>query len=75
MSTVSNRTNDIMKVLTIFAALFIPLSFVTGVYGMNLQHPEHAWYWAWPFAAGVMVLVALGLLVFFYRRGWIGDRG
>jgi magnesium transporter len=74
LSTVGNRTNEIMKVLTIFAALFIPLSFVTGVYGMNLRHPEQAWYWAWPFAAGVMLLVALGLMVFFYRRGWIGGR-
>jgi magnesium transporter len=75
MSTVGNRTNEIMKVLTIFAALFIPLSFVTGVYGMNLRHPDTAWYWAWPFAAGVMALVALGLMLFFYRRGWIGGRG
>ena len=75
VSTVGNRTNEIMKVLTIFAALFIPLSFVTGLYGMNLRHPEHAWYWAWPFAIGVMLLVALGLGVFFYRRGWIGNRG
>jgi len=74
-SAVGNRTNDIMKVLTIFAALFIPLSFVTGVYGMNLRHPETAWYWAWPFAVGVMTLMALGLMVFFYRRGWIGNRG
>lgn len=75
MSTVGNRTNEIMKVLTIFAALFIPLSFVTGVYGMNLRHPDTAWYWAWPFAAGVMALVAIGLMLFFYRRGWIGGGG
>ncbi|HEX8242310.1 MAG TPA: magnesium/cobalt transporter CorA [Longimicrobium sp.] len=78
ISTVGNRTNDIMKVLTIFAAIFIPLSFITGVYGMNLEHPEHpvhAWYWAWPFVTGVMMAVALGLLYFFYRRGWILDRG
>lgn len=74
-STVGNRTNEIMKVLTIFAALFIPLSFVTGLYGMNLRHPESAWYWAWPFATGVMALVALGLMLFFYRRGWIGGQG
>lgn len=75
ISTVGNRTNDIMKVLTIFAAIFIPLSFVTGVYGMNLTHPDRAWYWAWPFAAGVMGAIAVALLVFFYRRGWIGERG
>jgi magnesium transporter len=75
LSTVSNRTNDIMKVLTIFAALFIPLSFITGVYGMNLAHPDHAWFWGWPFAAAVMLAIFGGLMVFFYRRGWIGDRG
>ena len=75
ISTVGNRTNEIMKVLTIFAAVFIPLSFVTGVYGMNLQHPDHAWYWAWPFAAGVMGMVVAALMLFFYRRGWIGNRG
>ena len=75
ISTVGNRTNDIMKVLTIFAAIFIPLSFLTGIYGMNLQHPDHAWYWGWPFAAAVMAMIVLGLTWFFYRRGWIGDRG
>ena len=75
ISSVGNRTNDIMKVLTIFAAIFIPLSFITGVYGMNLQHPDRAWYWAWPFVTSVMLMVSLGLLYFFYRRGWIGDRG
>jgi magnesium transporter len=75
ISTVGNRTNDIMKVLTIFAAIFIPLSFITGVYGMNLEHPDHAWYWAWPFVSAVMVMISLCLLYFFYRRGWILDRG
>lgn len=78
ISTVGNRTNDIMKVLTIFAALFIPLSFITGLYGMNLSHPEGApipWYWTWPFAWAVMGMIALALLFFFYRRGWIGSRG
>jgi magnesium transporter len=74
LSTVGNRTNDIMKVLTVFAALFIPLSFITGLYGMNLQHPDNAWYWTWPFAAAVMVGIAVLLLLFFLRRGWIGSR-
>jgi magnesium transporter len=75
LSTVGNRTNDIMKVLTVFAALFIPLSFITGVYGMNLAHPDGAWYWNWPFAAAVMAGVAVSLLLFFLRRGWIGSKG
>ena len=78
ISTVGNRTNEIMKVLTIFAAIFIPLSFITGLYGMNLTHPERApvpWYWSWPFAAAVMGGIVLALLFFFYRRGWLGSRG
>jgi len=77
ISTVGNRTNEIMKVLTIFAAIFIPLSFITGLYGMNLWHPEGTspWWWSWPFVSAVMLSVVGGLMVFFYRRGWIGDRG
>jgi magnesium transporter len=75
ISTVGNRTNDIMKVLTIFAAVFIPLSFITGVYGMNLTHPDHAWFWGWPFASAVMLAIVGALMLFFYRRGWIFDRG
>jgi magnesium transporter len=72
LSTVSNRMNEIMKVLTIFASIFIPLGFVTGVYGMNMRHPDPAWYWAWPFALGIMAAIALGLLAYFWRRGWLG---
>ncbi|HYJ80372.1 MAG TPA: magnesium/cobalt transporter CorA [Longimicrobiaceae bacterium] len=74
LSAVSNRMNEVMKVLTIFASIFIPLGFVTGIYGMNVSHPERAWYWGWPFALGVMAVIAGGLLVYFWRRGWIaGD--
>lgn len=75
LSTVSNRMNEVMKVLTIFASIFIPLGFITGLYGMNIDHPARAWYWDWPFAAGVMGGIALSLLAFFWRRGWIMDRG
>ncbi|HEX8691095.1 MAG TPA: magnesium/cobalt transporter CorA [Longimicrobium sp.] len=75
LSTVSNRMNEVMKVLTVFASIFIPLGFLTGLYGMNLRHPEAAWYWDWPFAIGGMLLVGMGLLAFFWRRGWIGGRG
>ncbi len=78
LSSVSNRMNEIMKVLTIIATIFIPLSFVAGLYGMNfdpsvspLNMPELGWYWGYPFALGVMAVVALGLLVFFRRRGWL----
>jgi magnesium transporter len=72
LSTVSNRMNEIMKVLTIFASIFIPLGFITGVYGMNMDHPDRAWYWAWPFALAVMGGVAFVLLAYFWRKGWIG---
>ncbi len=78
LSTVSNRMNEIMKVLTIIATIFIPLSFIAGLYGMNFERsaspwnmPELGWYWGYPFALGVMALVAIVLLVFFRRRGWI----
>jgi magnesium transporter len=78
LSSVSNRMNEIMKVLTIIATIFIPLSFVAGLYGMNfdasvspLNMPELRWYWGYPFALGVMALMVIGLLVFFRRRSWL----
>lgn len=78
LTTVSNRMNEVMKVLTIIATIFIPLSFIAGVWGMNfdraagpLSMPELGWYWGYPMALGIMVAVALGMLVFFRRRGWI----
>ena len=78
LSTVSNRMNEIMKVLTIIATIFIPLSFIAGLYGMNFERSASPWnmpelglYWGYPLALGLMALVAAGLLVFFRRRGWI----
>jgi len=81
VSLVSQRTNDIMKVLTIIATIFIPLSFVAGFYGMNFDPaaspwnmPELKWRYGYPFAIGVMLAVAAGLLYFFKRKGWIWRR-
>lgn len=81
LSTISNRTNEIMKVLTIFAAIFIPLTFIAGVYGMNFDPeaspwnmPELQWTLGYPFALGLMLLVGLALLGYFWRKGWIGER-
>lgn len=72
LSSISNRMNDVMKVLTIFASIFVPLTFIAGVYGMNFQHmPELAWRWSYPVFWGVILLVAVALLVFFRRRKWI----
>lgn len=78
MSIVSNRMNEVMKVLTIIATIFIPLSFIAGVYGMNFNTdlrgnmPELLWPYGYWWALGLMLAVALGLLVFFRRKGWIG---
>jgi len=80
LSSLGQRTNDIMKVLTIFAAIFIPLSFIAGLYGMNFDTdaspwnlPELSWAFGYPAVLGVMALVAGGLLFYFWRKGWIGS--
>lgn len=78
MSSQSNRMNEVMKVLTIIATIFIPLTFIAGIYGMNfdpaaspLNMPELAWYWGYPAALAVMALIAGGMLVYFRRRKWL----
>ncbi len=78
LSALSNRMNEIMKVLTIIATIFIPLGFIAGLYGMNfdpdtspLNMPELGWYYGYPFALGLMAAVALGFLVYMWRRGWL----
>ncbi len=78
LTSLSNRMNETMKVLTIIATIFIPLSFIAGLYGMNFERsagpwnmPELGWYWGYPFALAVMAAVAIALLVFFRRKGWI----
>ncbi len=73
LTVMSNRTNDVMKVLTIMASIFIPLTFVAGIYGMNFEMmPELSKRWAYPLVLAFMVLTAAGMLVFFRRRGWLG---
>jgi magnesium transporter len=72
MSSVSNRMNEIMKVLTIMASVFIPLTFLAGIYGMNFENmPELGWPWAYPTLLAVMVGLGVGLLLFFKRKGWL----
>ena len=72
LSSISNRMNNIMKVLTIISTIFIPLTFVAGVYGMNFAHmPELEWRWAYPVTLGVMGVIALLMLRFFRRKRWI----
>lgn len=72
LSISSNRMNEVMKVLTIIATIFIPLTFIAGIYGMNFQHmPELEWKWGYPAVLGVMGLVVAGMLIFFRRKKWI----
>jgi magnesium transporter len=73
-SVLSNRMNEVMKVLTIIATIFIPLSFLAGLYGMNFEWmPELQWKWAYPVVLFLMFLVGGGLVFYFRRRGWLGD--
>lgn len=72
LSTVSNKLNEIMKVLTIFSAIFIPLTFLAGVYGMNFKYfPELNWHWAYPVWWGLSLLLIGSMLWFFKRRKWM----
>ncbi|RMH19086.1 MAG: magnesium and cobalt transport protein CorA [Gemmatimonadetes bacterium] len=71
-SMLSLRTNDVMKVLTLVATIFIPITFIAGVYGMNFQYmPELAVRWAYPAVWAVMLGVVAGMLWYFRRRGWL----
>lgn len=71
-SIVSNRMNEVMKILTIIATLFIPLTFIAGVYGMNFDYmPELHWKWAYPVIWLLMIVVSGVMLQFFRRRRWI----
>jgi len=72
LSTVSNKMNEIMKVLTIFSTIFIPLTFFAGVYGMNFKNlPELGWYYGYYMFWGVMIIITLIMLFFFRRRKWL----
>ena len=77
MSRVSNRMNEVMKVLTIIATIFIPLSFVAGLYGMNFDTsspynmPELAWRLGYPWALGLMLAISLVMLWYFRRKKWL----
>ena len=73
LSVVSNRLNEIMKVLTIFSAIMLPLTFIAGVYGMNFDNmPELHSRYGYFTVLIIMIVVAIGMLLFFKRRGWIG---
>ena len=72
LSSISNRMNEIMKVLTVIATVFMPLTFLAGVYGMNFKYmPELEWPWAYFALWGVMALIAMVMLFFFRRKKWL----
>jgi magnesium transporter len=77
LSSISNRMNEVMKLLTVISSIFIPLTFIAGVYGMNFNTEKSPWNmpelnWHWGYAACLGVMGAIGLLqvIFFWRRGW-----
>ncbi len=72
LSSLSNRMNQVMKVLTIFAAIFIPLTFVAGVYGMNFQYmPELAIKWAYPLWWFIVIAITSGMVYYFKKKKWM----
>lgn len=72
LSTLSNRMNEVMKVLTIIATIFIPLTFIAGIYGMNFVYmPELVWEFGYPSAVILMLAIALVMLVYFRKKKWI----
>lgn len=72
MTSLSNRMNEVMKVLTIIATIFIPITFIVGVYGMNFKYmPELEWHWGYPAVWGLMIAVVAGLLIYFKKKNWL----
>ena len=72
LSSVSHKLNEIMKVLTIISTIFIPLTFLAGVYGMNFKYmPELEWRWGYPFIWAVMIVAALIMVRYFRRKQWM----
>jgi len=72
LSVIANRTNETMKVLTIFSAIMLPLTLIAGIYGMNFEHmPELRWIHGYPFALTLMIGTALMMIAWFAWKGWI----
>ena len=78
LSSISNKMNEVMKVLTIIATIFIPLTFVAGIYGMNFNSEKSPWnmpelnsYWGYPAVWLVMTVVAVIMLIYFRRKKWL----
>jgi len=72
LSSVSYRLNTVMRVLTVITTIFMPLTFIAGIYGMNFEYmPELKWPWGYPIALSIMGAVAVVMLVGFRRKKWL----
>jgi magnesium transporter len=72
LSSISNKMNSVMKVLTIIATIFIPLTFVAGIYGMNFKFmPELEWHWGYPMIWVLMISVFISMLFYFRKKDWL----
>ncbi|OGP92085.1 MAG: magnesium and cobalt transport protein CorA [Deltaproteobacteria bacterium RBG_16_54_18] len=72
LSSVSNRLNTVMKVLTVIATIFMPLTFLAGIYGMNFKFmPELEWRWGYPLLWGVMVATGISMMIYFKKKKWL----
>jgi magnesium transporter len=71
-SSISYRSNAVIKILTIITTIFMPLTFIVGIYGMNFEHmPELKWEWGYPLVLGVMVAIVIAMLGFCKGKKWI----
>jgi magnesium transporter len=72
LNIASHRTNEVMRILTVFSAFFLPLTFIVGIYGMNFRRmPELEWWYGYPLTLGLMAAVCLAIFLWFRRRGWM----
>ncbi len=78
LSSLSHRTNEVMRLLTVISSIFIPLTFIAGIYGMNFDPgsspfnmPELGWFWGYPSVIAAMVLIGGGMAAYFKRKGWL----
>ena len=72
LSSISNKMNEIMKILTIIATIFIPLTFITSLYGMNFQYmPEIYWEWSYPLILILLTAISISMLIYFKKKKWL----
>jgi magnesium transporter len=68
----NNRLNEVMKILTIISTIFIPLTFIVGIYGMNFDNmPETRWKWGYFLILAVMSFIGVGMIIYFRRKKWL----